>query len=124
MRKGFIFTLDALLALLLTTVVVAGTFSLLRTEREVYSSYLVSQYQHTAENVLIVLRTAPLNQLVSSEIILKWSESGILDSEIVSPDMSPLDIVATYWATDPIFPEKDILLRTEISSIPITPKNS
>lgn len=114
MRKGFIFTLDALLALLLTTVVVAGTFSLLRTEREVYSSYLVSQYQHTAENVLIVLRTAPLNQLVSSEIILKWSESGILDSEIVSPDMSPLDIVATYWATDPIFPEKDLKHKAEI----------
>ncbi|MDK2870191.1 MAG: hypothetical protein PWP39_1426, partial [Pyrococcus sp.] len=114
MKKGFIFTLDALLALLLTTVVIAGTFSLLKTEREVYSSYLLSQYQHTAENVLIVLRTAPLNQLVSSEIILNWSESGILDPELVSSDMSPLDIVATYWATAPIFPEKDLRHKAEI----------
>lgn len=105
-RRGFLFTLDALLALLLVAMFVTSIAAI--TEGNVHSTYMRSQSKYTAEDVLMMLRTVPLNQIVSGDVIKDWVDNETLDPLLVSPEMSPLDIVATYWATEPIFPEKHL----------------
>lgn len=105
-RRGFLFTLDALLALLLVAMFLTSIEAI--TEGNVHSTYMRSQSKYTADDVLMMLRTVPLNQIVPGDVIKDWVDNGTLDPILVTPEMSPLDIVATYWATEPIFPEKHL----------------
>ena len=114
MRRGFVFTLDAILSLVLVMIFVTSIVNVLDQSNNVYSTYLRSENRYTAESVLLSLRTVPLNQLVPESVVANWTEKGILDTRIVSPDMSPLDVVATYWATAPIYPDLNLTHKAEI----------
>lgn len=103
-REGFVFTLDAILALLLVTMFVASIVQV-STNPKVYSTYMRSQDQHVAEDTLIMLRTVPLKDIVPPEKLNEWINDGTINTTLVTPDMTPLDIVATYWATGPIYNE-------------------
>ncbi len=114
MRRGFIFTLDALLSLLLVMVFVTSIVVMMENTSQVYSTYMRSQSQHIAADTLETLRTVPLNQLVPQDKITEWINDGVLDTGLVSPDMDPLDIVATYWATAPLYPSRDLHHKAEM----------
>lgn len=112
-RRGFIFTLDALLSLILVMVVVGSMVSIIDTTN-VYSTSLREGSKYKAEDVLTTLRNVPLKELVPPEILENWSREGIIESPLVNEDMSPIDIVATYWATRDIFPEKNLTHKAEL----------
>lgn len=112
-RRGFVFTLDAILALLLVTMFVVSV-SQLNNSAQAHSTYLRSQYQYVAEDTLIMLRTIPLKELIPPEKLEEWLSDGTLDTTLVTPDMSPIDIVSTYWATGPLFPEANLRHKAEI----------
>jgi len=103
MRRGFVFTLDAILALVLVIIFVSSIAAIAGQSGRVYSTYAHAQNKYTAESVLSTLRTTPLQDLVPAEVIENWTEEGILNTSIVNPSMSPIDIAATYWATGPIY---------------------
>ncbi len=113
MRRGFVFTLDALLSLLLVTLFATSIVGIMN-QGNVYSTYMRSQNKYLAENTLLTLRTVPLNQIVPAGVIKNWTESGVLVGGLVSPEMDPLDIVSTYWATGPIYPTLDLRHKAEI----------
>ena len=102
-RRGFIFTLDALISLILVMVFVSAVINL-QLSSNPYSSQLQEQNQYTASDVLTTLRTVPLVSLVSPTTISQWERDNTLMG-IVTPKMSTLEIVATYWALDPFYPE-------------------
>ncbi|MCO6041880.1 TPM domain-containing protein [Thermococcus alcaliphilus] len=112
-RRGFVFTLDALLSLILVMVFVSGMVAIID-NTNVYTSSLREGSKYKAEDVLTTLRNVPLKELVSPEILENWSTSGALDESLVNPDMSPLDIIATYWATRDLFPEKNLTHKAEL----------
>ena len=112
-RRGFIFTLDALLSLILVMVFVSGVVAIID-NTNVYSTSLREGSKYKAEDVLTTLRNVPLKELVSPEILENWSREGIIESPLVNEDMSPLDIVATYWATRELFPEKNLTHKAEL----------
>jgi hypothetical protein len=112
-RRGFVFTLDAMLALLLVTLFVTS-IAAITSENPVYSTYLRSQSKYVAQDTLMMLRTVPLNQIVPENVVEKWESDGTLDTSLVDPNMDPLDIVSTYWATAPIYPDKDLKHKAEI----------
>ncbi|EEB74753.2 hypothetical protein [Thermococcus sp. AM4] len=118
MRRGFVFTLDALLSLVLISFFLVGIVASLYQSQNVYGTYLRGESKYTAENTLKILRTVPLRNLVPPDIIENWSsgdeKSAVLYSDLVSPDMSPLEIVATYWATGPLYPKRDLRHKAEI----------
>ena len=114
MRRGFVFTLDALLSLLLVMMFVTGIVVMTENTSQVYSTYMRSQSQHVASDTLETLRTVPLNQLVPQDKINEWIKEGVLDTELVNPAMNPLDIVSTYWATEPLYPSKNLHHKAEI----------
>ncbi|CAB49722.1 hypothetical protein [Pyrococcus abyssi] len=114
MRRGFIFTLDALLSLILVVTVLASVIMVQSRVSQVYVTSLRSQSKYIAEDTLRLLRTVPLNEIVSPEKIEEWIKDGILDEELVNPRMTPLDIVTTYWATQEIYPEKNLRHKAEI----------
>ncbi|HIH72208.1 MAG: Uncharacterized protein XD43_0348 [Thermococcales archaeon 44_46] len=112
-RRGFVFTLDALLSLILVVVFVSGMVAIID-NTNVYTSSLREGSKYKAEDVLTTLRNVPLKELVPPEILENWSNSGVLDEPLVTPDMSPLDIIATYWATRDLFPEKNLTHNAEL----------
>ncbi|AFK22818.1 hypothetical protein Py04_1244 [Pyrococcus sp. ST04] len=76
-----------------------------------YQTYMREQSMKSAEDVLTILRTVPLNQLVPGDVIQEWIRNGTLNMTLVTPDMSPLDILATYWAVQPLYPSIDYKAR-------------
>ncbi|MBP1911754.1 TPM domain-containing protein [Thermococcus stetteri] len=114
-RRGFVFTLDALLALFLVIIVMASVVTV--TESKPYSTYLRSQSKYAAENILRVLQITPLSHLVPKEKIEEWETGSetekVLYLDLVSPDMPVLDIIATYWATEPIYPNRHLRSKAE-----------
>lgn len=114
-RRGFVFTLDALLAMFLVILVIASVVTV--TESKPYSTYLRSQSKYSAQHVLRVLQTTPLNHLVPKEKIEEWKtgseDQKVLYLDLVSPEMSVLDIIATYWATEPIYPNRNLKSKAE-----------
>ncbi|WP_297435337.1 hydrolase [Thermococcus sp.] len=102
-RRGFVFTLDAMLALVLVMIFLTSVIAVEGNSGRVYSTYARTQDKYTAENVLSVLRTTPLDNLVPADVISGWIKNGTLNTTLVTPAMSPLDIAATYWATGPIY---------------------
>jgi hypothetical protein len=111
-RRGFVFTLDAMLAILLVTIFITSVAVI--TENQVYSTYLRSQSKYIAQDTLMMLRTVPLNQLVPEDVMEAWENNGTIDLSLVDPNRDPLDIVATYWATAPIYPEKNLRHKAEV----------
>lgn len=114
MRRGFIFTLDALLSLILVVTVLASVVSIENRVSQVYLTSMRSQSRDIAKEMLMVLRTVPLNEIVPPEKIEEWEDNDP-DSDLVDPSMSPLDIVATYWATQNIYPEKTCGTKLKLS---------
>jgi len=58
-RRGFIFTLDALISLILVMLFISAVITL-QLGSNPYSSQLQEQNQYTASDVLTILRTVPL----------------------------------------------------------------
>ena len=112
-RRGFVFTLDAILALLLVTMFVVS-ITQINPSAQVYSTYMRSQSKYLAEDTLTMLRTQPLWTFVPPKKIKEWTETGVLNLTLVSPEMSPIDIVATYWSTAPVFPSANLKQKAEI----------
>ncbi|ASJ01187.1 hypothetical protein [Thermococcus gorgonarius] len=114
MRRGFVFTLDAMLSLVLVTLFITSIVAITSSTSQVYSTYMRSQSEYIATDTLETLRTVSLNQLVPPEKVDEWLNDGTLDEELVSPEMTPLDIVATYWATEPLYPSKNLSHKAEV----------
>jgi len=114
MRRGFVFTLDALLSLILVTLFITGIVAVTENSSKVYSTYMRSQSKELASSTLLTLRTVPLNELVDPGVIQGWIQNGTLNLSLVNPDMSPLDIVSTYWATAPIYPSANLRHKAEV----------
>lgn len=112
-RRGFVFTLDALLSLLLVTIFITGAL-VVESGNAVYSTYQRNQGKYVAEDTLKILRTVSLNQIASPDVVAQWLADGTLDTTLVSPDMTPLDIVATYWATEPLYPSRNLRHKAEV----------
>ncbi|WP_258083215.1 hydrolase [Thermococcus thermotolerans] len=114
-RRGFIFTLDAILALLLVTMFVVS-ITQINPSAQVYSTYMRSQSKYVADDALTMFRTLPLRELVPPEKLEEWmtGPDPVINTTLVTPDMSPIDIVATYWATAPLFPSADLKHKAEI----------
>ncbi|WP_456321258.1 hydrolase [Palaeococcus sp. (in: euryarchaeotes)] len=112
-RRGFIFTFDAMLSLLLITIFVSSIV-VMSSNNQVYSTYIRNQNKYVAEDTLTTLRTASLKDLVPQNVIEEWENNGTLDLELVNEGMSPLDIVSTYWATEPLYPSKNLRHKAEI----------
>ncbi|WP_148882863.1 hypothetical protein [Thermococcus aciditolerans] len=100
MRRGFIFTLDALLAVTLVTIVVVGIIGVTSNASGIYTTQIRGENKQVAENLLATFRTVPLSNLVPPTQIETWihGTDPVLDPTYVSPQMPPLQIVATYWA--------------------------
>jgi len=112
-RKGFIFTLDALLSVLLVMVFVTSVI-VVSDNVGIYSTYMREQNKYIAEDTLTILRKVSLKDLVPQQTLTQWERDEILDTTFVSRDMSPLEIVATYWTIDPIYPEFNLKHKAEI----------
>ncbi|WP_297548933.1 TPM domain-containing protein [Thermococcus sp.] len=97
-RKAFIFTLDAVLALVLALIFIASISAVAENTGRVYLTQSHFQNKMIAQHVLDTLRTVPISNLVPSTVIDEWISSGILNLTYVNPQMPPLQIVATYWA--------------------------
>ncbi|USS40986.1 hypothetical protein NF865_01840 [Thermococcus aggregans] len=111
-RRAFIFTLDALLALILVMVFISslGVFT---TDTNIHGTYFREQEKLTAEDLLTMYKTIPLKNLVPPEVLLNWTVEGIIDENFVSPEMPPLEIVATYWSLDAVFPKRGLKNKAE-----------
>ena len=101
-RRGFIFTLDALLSLLLVMIFVSALVTV-SDNINVYSTYMRERSKYDAQDVLNMWRSVSLRDLVPPEKIEEWKSNGTLDEVFVTPDMPPLEIVATYWAINNTF---------------------
>ncbi|MBO8175117.1 MAG: hydrolase [Thermococcus sp.] len=112
-RKGFIFTLDALLSLLLIMIFVSSV-AIIGNNIQTYPTYMREQDKYIAEDTLTVLRTVSLKELVPPQKIEEWLADGTLNTTLVSPDMSPIEIVSTYWATEPLYPSANLRHKAEI----------
>lgn len=99
-RRGFIFTLDALLAVTLVTIIVVGIIGVTSNASGIYTTQIRGENKQMAENLLETFRTVPLSNLVSPTQIETWinGTDPVLDLTYVNPQMPPLQIVATYWA--------------------------
>ncbi|NJE08959.1 hydrolase [Thermococcus sp. M39] len=112
-RRGFVFPLDALLSLLLVMIFVMSIVAI-EDNTQVYTTYMREQSKYIAEDTLTTLRTVSLKELVPPQKIEEWLADGTLNTTLVSPDMSPLEIVATYWATEPLYPSADLRHKAEV----------
>jgi len=114
-RRGFIFTLDAIFALILVMVFVSSVVGMV-SNLNVNSSFLKEQSKYSAQDVLNMLRTSPLRDIVPPKVIENWSSGSdpVLLPSLVNDYMSPLDIIATYWAVDPLYPSLDLKHKAEI----------
>ncbi len=110
-RRGFFFTLDAILALTLIIISVASIIAVMGQTQNVYVTYSRTQDKYIATQTLTLLRTVPLREVVPQSQVEKWIKDSTLNLTLVSPDMSPIDIVSTYWSAsyvynNPSFQEK------------------
>lgn len=112
-KRGFVFTLDALLSLLLVTIFVTSIL-VVDNSSAVYSTYTRNQEKYIAEDTLKTLRTVSLNELVPQSVLNEWGEKGVLVDELVTETMPPLEIAATYWATAPVYPGLNLTQKAEI----------
>ncbi|ALM76311.1 hypothetical protein [Thermococcus barophilus] len=112
-RRGFVLTLDALLSLLLIMIFVS-TIAVIENNVGTYTTYMREQEKYIAEDTLTLLRSTSLKELVPPQKIQEWLADGTLNTTLVSPDMSPLDIVSTYWATELIYPSANLRHKAEI----------
>ncbi|AIF68585.1 hypothetical protein PAP_00710 [Palaeococcus pacificus DY20341] len=112
-RRGFVFTLDALLSLLLVTIFVTSII-VMESNTQVYSTYMRGQNKYKAEDTLTTLRTVALKELVPQNIIEQWKSDGTLNLNLVDENMPPLEIAATYWATEPLYPSENLKHKAEI----------
>ncbi|MCD6373071.1 MAG: hypothetical protein J7L37_05945 [Thermococcus sp.] len=118
-RRGFIFTLDALLAVILVLIMVTSIVSIQSQSLNVYTSSQRIEEKYLAEDTLNVLRTTPLVQVVPPAVIAEWESTNasiiekwvndskdvpVLDPRFVDPYMTPVEIMSTYWALEPKFP--------------------
>jgi len=117
-RRGFVFTLDALLSLVLVLIVVT---SITVTEESAFQSYsyvMRLNNVYTAEDIITVLSQAPLNSLVNESVIANWTASGVLNESLyVSPSMPPLKIALTYWALSNVSPYNTLNLLDKARTI-------
>ncbi|AIU69576.1 hypothetical protein TEU_04040 [Thermococcus eurythermalis] len=116
MRRGFVFTLDAVLALFLVLIMITAITTAESQVQSVYKTQMRMSELDNANAMLKLLRTVPLSQLVPASVIDDW-ESGsdpVLNTTLVTPDMSPLEIAATYWAVSPIYPGQDYKKKASI----------
>ncbi|HHC18880.1 MAG TPA: TPM domain-containing protein [Euryarchaeota archaeon] len=114
-RRGFIFTLDALLSLVLVMVFVSAVVMVAENSK-IYSTSLREQSKYIADDTLTTLRNVPIKDLVPPEVLEEWKQGSdpLLVSSLVNEDMSPLDITATYWAVDPLYPSLDLRHKAEV----------
>ncbi|NJE25921.1 hydrolase [Thermococcus sp. MV5] len=114
-RRGFIFTLDALISLLLVMVFISSVVIVVDNVN-IYPSSLREQEKYITQDALTMLRSSPLKDIVPPSILENWSSGSdpIIMPELVDIYMSPLDIVATYWAVDPLYPAIDLKHKAEI----------
>ncbi|CAI1492407.1 conserved protein of unknown function [Thermococcus nautili] len=116
MRRGFVFTLDAVLALFLVLIMITAITTAESQVQSVYKTKMRMGELGDANAMLKLLRTVPLSQLVPASVIQDW-ESGpdpVLNLTLVTPDMSPLEIAATYWAVSPIYPGQDYRKKASV----------
>ncbi|NJE11196.1 hypothetical protein [Thermococcus sp. MAR1] len=114
-RRAFIFTLDAILSVFLALVIITGIIGIEAQTRNVYSTYMRSSDKYLAEDTLTMLKTVPLSDIVPQEKLSEWISSGVLNTTLVNPRMSPLEITATYWSLDAKYP--DLELRKKAGEI-------
>ena len=114
-RRGFIFTLDALLSLVLVMVFVSAVVMVAENSK-IYSTSLREQSKYIADDTLTTLRNVPIKDLVPPEVLEEWKQGSdpLIVSSLVNEDMSPLDITATYWAVDPLYPSLDLRHKAEV----------
>lgn len=105
MRRGFVFTLDAILSLVLVSLVLVSVVAVTENSSSIYATQLRAENKQLAEGILQTLRTVPLDQLVSPSLINTWISNGTLNLTYVDPKMPPLQIAATYWALSVKHPE-------------------
>ncbi|NJE05776.1 hypothetical protein E3E36_06385 [Thermococcus sp. M36] len=117
-RRGFIFTLDALLAMILVMSVVASVVALREGYVQMVSTAERVSSNYDVQEVMVTLENVPLNTLVSPEVISAWIANGTLDETLlVSPSMSPLRIALTYWALSQIDAYKSLNLTEKARQI-------
>ncbi|WP_156927399.1 hypothetical protein [Thermococcus nautili] len=110
------FTLDAVLALFLVLIMITAITTAESQVQSVYKTKMRMGELGDANAMLKLLRTVPLSQLVPASVIQDW-ESGtdpVLNLTLVTPDMSPLEIAATYWAVSPIYPGQDYRKKASV----------
>jgi len=117
MRRGFVFTLDAILALVLLLIVVTGIEAEISSMGNVYSTVMRSKNTYTAEDIMNVLENVPLSSLVSPEVIREWTATGVLNTSLVSPSMPPLKIALTYWALSNVSQYRNLNLIAKAGEI-------
>lgn len=115
-RRGFIFTLDALLAFIIAIMFVTSILAIGGQTSNVYVSYQRVEDKVLAEDTLTMLRSTPIIQLVPPDTIKEWESRNlstikkwtgdeiplpVLDTRFVDPYMSPIEIMSTYWALGP-----------------------
>jgi len=117
-KRGFVFTLDALLSLVLVLVVVTSITVVEESSFQVYSSVMRTRTLYTAEDVVTVLSNVPLNSLVNESVIENWTSSGVLNTSLfVSPSTPPLKIALTYWALSNISAYRGLNLTGKAATI-------
>ena len=104
-RRAFIFTLDGVLSIILAVIIITSIVTIETQSQTVYSTYAMSADKYLAEDTLALLKTTPLNELVPPQVISNWISEGVLNTTFVSPRMSPLMIVATYWSLEAKYPQ-------------------
>ncbi|WP_297509203.1 hypothetical protein [Thermococcus sp.] len=117
-RAGFVFTLDALLSLIIVFVVVTSVLSVEENTFQVYSSVMRMKTVYTAEDMITILSTVPLESLVNDSVIENWTETGVLNTSLfISPEMPPLKIALTYWALSNISKYHSLNLTSKAGKI-------
>ncbi|ASJ06427.1 hypothetical protein [Thermococcus pacificus] len=103
-RRAFIFTLDAILSVFLALIIITSIIGIEAQTRNVYSTYMRSSDKYLAEDTLTMLKTVPLSDIVPQEKLSEWISSGVINTTLVDPHMSPLEITTTYWSMDAKYP--------------------
>ncbi|NPB03093.1 MAG: hypothetical protein GXO39_01575, partial [Thermotogae bacterium] len=104
-RRAFVFTLDAVLALLVVLIFITSVTAIATNSNQVYMTQVQIQNKGLAQHILETMRTVPLSNLVSPTKIDEWISLGVLNLTYVTPQMPPLQIAATYWALSSKYPQ-------------------
>lgn len=118
MRRGFVFTLDALLSLVLVLIIITSITAVQESAFQTYSSVMRMKTVYTAEDVMNVLSNVPLNSLVNESVLNEWIETGVLNTSLyVGPSTPPLKIALTYWALSNVSQYKGLNLLDKARTI-------